>query len=231
MKIKFIATISLLVSLGALLLVTLPVAGQQPSSPQPSVQGSLTGKYEGAVKESTGEAKVTLDLQDESGKFSGTLTTAQGVFKLIKGQMVEGVLSLEFETKGPLHKLSLRPKAENLVGAVLDGAKRMDLELRRVVPDEISGEWDAAADANGQAVPFTLTLKVEGEKVTGASTSQMGDSTISNGSWKDGKLGMVLDSGSSQTALVATLVDGKLVGDFDFNGQLQGKWVAVKRKP
>jgi hypothetical protein len=27
------------------------------------------------------------------------------------------------------------------------------------------------------------------------------------------------------------MVDGKLVGDFDYNGQLQGKWVATKKKP
>jgi hypothetical protein len=94
----------------------------------------------------------------------------------------------------------------------------------------LTGVWDAAADAQGQAFPFTLTLKVEGEKVTGGSSSQLGESTISSGVWKDGKLAVVLEGGSGgQVALIATLVDGKLVGDYDFAGQLQGKWVATKK--
>jgi hypothetical protein len=44
-------------------------------------------------------------------------------------------------------------------------------------------------------------------------------------------LAVVLDSANGQVALVGTMVDGKLVGDFDYNGQLQGKWVATKKKP
>jgi hypothetical protein len=95
----------------------------------------------------------------------------------------------------------------------------------------LSGEWDAAADAQGQAFPFTLTLKVEGEKVTGASSSSLGNSTISTGTWKDGKLAIVLDAANGPIALIATMTDGKLVGDYDFAGQLQGKWVATKKKP
>jgi hypothetical protein len=41
---------------------------------------------------------------------------------------------------------------------------------------------------------------------------------------------VVLDGGSVQTALVGTLVEGKLAGDYDYGGQLQGKWVAAKKK-
>jgi hypothetical protein len=28
----------------------------------------------------------------------------------------------------------------------------------------------------------------------------------------------------------ATIVEGKLTGDFDFAGQVQGKWVAIKKR-
>jgi hypothetical protein len=74
-----------------------------------------------------------------------------------------------------------------------------------------------------------MVLKVDGEKVSGSSTSQLGDSTVS-GTWKDGKLAVVLDGGSVQTALIGSIVEGKLVGDYDYGGQLQGKWVAAKKK-
>ena len=205
-------------------LMPLMVAGQEQKN-------SLTGKYEGTAKDSTGEAKVTLELVDESGKFSGSSTTSHGTLKLIKGQLVDGLLTLEFETTGPPHKLSLRQKDGKLIGTVIDGTKTAEIEFQRMVADEISGEWDAAADAQGQPFPFTLSLKLDGEKVTGTSDSQLGHSTISTGVWKDGKLAVILESANGQVALTAALTDGKLVGDYDFAGQLSGKWVAVKRKP
>ena len=204
---------------------------QEPAQPAQKAPASLSGKYEGTAKGPNGDVQITLELADEAGKFSGGVTTSRAAYKVSKGQVVEGLLSLELDANGSAAKLSLRQKDDKLVGELTADGKTGPVELRRVVRDELSGVWEAAADANGQAFPFTLTLKVEGEKVTGGSSSQLGDSTISSGVWKDGKLAVVLEGGSGQVALIATVVDGKLVGDYDFAGQLQGKWVAAKKKP
>ena len=213
----------------AVLLVPAIVLGQGSGSPNQKTPTSWTGKYEGTAKGPDGDVQFTLDLTDDSGKFSGAATTPHGAYKIAKGQMVDGLLSLEFETKGSA-KLSLRQKDDKLVGESLIDGKSGAVELRRVAKDEISGEWDAAADAQGQPFPFTLSLKVDGEKVTGSSSSQLGTSTISSGNWKDGKLALVLESGNGQIALMATFDNGKLVGDYDFAGQFSGKWAAVKKK-
>jgi hypothetical protein len=93
----------------------------------------------------------------------------------------------------------------------------------------LSGQWDAVADANGQPFPFLLTLKVEGETVTGNSSSQLGEAPVKDGTWKDGKLAFILEGSNGNISMVATVVDGKLSGEFDYSGQLQGKWVAVKK--
>jgi len=85
------------------------------------------------------------------------------------------------------------------------------------------------ADANGQAFPFLLTLKIDGEKVSGNSSSQLGEATVKEGTWKDGKLVFSLEGSNGTIALSATVVEGKLSGEFDYSGQLQGKWVAVKK--
>src|SRR5688572_26533217 len=67
----------------------------------PKVQpSSFAGKYEGTIKDETGEQKVTLDLLEDSGKFSGTFTTARGSFKILKGQVTDGSLTLETERPG-----------------------------------------------------------------------------------------------------------------------------------
>src|ERR1041384_2414323 len=85
-----------------------------------TAQISLSGKYEGVIKDATGEQKVTLELVDEAGKLSGAITTSQGVFKIVKGQFVDGTLTLEFETKGPPHALSVRQKDGAWIGTAQD---------------------------------------------------------------------------------------------------------------
>jgi hypothetical protein len=127
-----------------------------------------------------------------------------------------------------------------------DGAQKIPLELKKVTPAaaaapaaapaaaapaavNLDGQWDAIADANGQPFPFLLVLKVEGDKVTGNSSSQLGESVVKDGSWKDGKLVFQLEGQNGTISMSATVVEGKLSGEFDYAGQLQGKWVAVKK--
>jgi hypothetical protein len=93
----------------------------------------------------------------------------------------------------------------------------------------LNGQWDAIADANGQPFPFLLTLKVEGEKVTGNSSSQLGESVVKDGTWKDGKLVFSLEGQNGVISMSATVIEGKLSGEFDYAGQLQGRWVAQKK--
>jgi hypothetical protein len=196
--------------------------------PNQKPQSSFAGKYEGTVKDETGEAKLTFDLIEEAGKFSGTFTTSRGVFKILKGEVTNGVLTLEVEKPGgATGSMMLRQNGNTLAAAFADGGKNVSVELRKMVADEISGEWDAVADASGQAFPFTLSLKLDGDKVTGASDSQLGHANIVSGSWKEGKLTVMLDG---NIALVAAMVEGKLTGDYDYNGQGSGRWVAVRKK-
>jgi hypothetical protein len=202
----------------------------QPSSnaSQKAEPSSFAGKFEGSVKDETGETKLTLNIVEESGKYSGSLTTPRGVFKITKGQVADGALTLEIERPGgSAGTMTLRPNGTNLTASFSEAGKNVTVELRRLSVDEITGEWDAVADAQGQAFPFTLTLKLDGDKITGASDSQLGHANIVSGNWKDGKFAIVLDG---NIALVATMIEGKLSGDYDFNGQSSGKWVAVRKK-
>ena len=219
-------------AVGLALLLIAPGLVAQAQVPNQRPQSSLPGKYEATVKGETGEQKITLEVLENADKFSGTLTTGRGSFKIIKGQFADGALTLEIEKPGGgSGPWMLRQNgANNLTATFSDGGKEMTVEFRRIVADEISGEWDAVADASGQPFPFALTLQLEGEKVTGSSVSQLGNSNISEGSWKDGKLAVILEGGSGKIALAATMIDGKLSGDFDYAGQLQGKWVAIRKK-
>ena len=211
-------------SMFVIVVAAMMVSAQTASGP------SLTGKYEGTAKGPDGEVRLTLDLTDDAGKISGQITSPHGVYKIVKSQMTDGLLTLDAEGTGSKGKLTLRQKDGSLIGDFSADGKSGPVEFKKVAKDEISGDWEAVADAGGQPFPFTLTLKLEGDKVTGSSSSQLGTSNISSGSWKDGKLAIQLESGAGQIVLNAVIVDGKFSGEYDFAGQSSGKWVAVRKK-
>jgi len=205
---------------------------------------NLSGKYEGTSKTAGGaDVPITLDLKHEGGKFSGRFSSAQNTGEISEGTFSEGNLTLKVNHAGKEATLTGRVEGEKITGTWVMGAQKGVVELKKVVPPaavaaeaspatpvSLSGDWDGVADA-GEAFPFLLTLHVDGEKVTGGSSSQLGESKISTGTWKDGKLNFQLDSSNGVVTMSATLVDGKLTGEFDYAGQMQGKWVAIKKKP
>lgn len=209
---------------GALLLFPALTAGQTKDF------DPFAGTYKGTAKMNGGEMGVTLELRIVDSKLAGHAMAADTDYKVTSSKVVDGALTITF---GPdTATLTVKKVGDKLAGDWVHGAQKGTVELARFDPaaDVISGEWDAVADAQGQPFPFTLTMKLDGEKVTGSSNSDLGNSPISNGNWKDGKLSILMEGGGGQIALVAVMIDGKLSGDYDFAGQLSGKWVAIRKK-
>lgn len=203
----------------------------------------LSGTYEATVKKPDGsEGKITLELKSEAGKITGSASHGTQAMPVTAAKFENGTLTLEF---GKDHKFVGKPEGDKLVGEGTEGTVKVPITFKKVVAAatssaapasaapaaalDLNGNWEAVADANGQPVPFSLTLKVDGENVTGNSSSQLGESTVKSGSWKDGKLSLVLEGQNGVVTLSATVVEGKLSGEFDYAGQMQGRWVAVKK--
>jgi hypothetical protein len=234
-----------------LLLSPLALLAQDgPATTKAPTVDQFVGNYKGTVKSPEGDVALTLEIKSDKGKISGRLITPKGEEPLTSGEVVVSKLTIKLGSGSGANQLVLQLRDDKAVGEWKTGGQTRAVEFKKVLPateataaevakpasqpataEALSGEWDAAADVQGQAFPFALNLKVEGDKVTGESSSQLGTSSISSGVWKDGKLAVVLEGSNGQIALIATMVDGKLVGDFDYAGQLSGKWVAVKKKP
>lgn len=223
---------------------SMPATGSAGAAPIDTLSGTYKGTAKGG--DPSGDMPLTLELQNQAGKLSGQVTTPEAVTKLSEGALKEGRLTLKFTRDGRELDITGQVKDDGIVGVWTLAGKTGPLELKKVTAaaakpadpattaangDAFSGEWDAVADANGESFPFTLTLKIDGEKVAGGSSSELGTATIGTGAWKDGRVTFRLDGASGPIAMTAIIQEGKLVGDFDFNGQLQGRWVAVKRKP
>ena len=215
------------------LLLGIVMAFAQATTPQ-----DVSGTYEGMVKRpgATSEEKVSLELKSQGGKITGRATHGDMTAEVIDGKLENGTLTLNF---GKDAAFVAKVEGDKLIGQVVHGTEKTPMELKKVTPAapvaaapaavNLNGEWDGVADANGQPFPFLLVLKVEGENVTGSSSSQLGDSTVKSGSWKDGKLAFQLEGQNGVISMSATVVEGKLSGEFDYAGQMQGKWVAVKK--
>ena len=95
----------------------------------------------------------------------------------------------------------------------------------------ISGRWDGKFDAMGQIVPFTMTLKVDGDKVTGTLDSEhTGHGQAKDGVWKDGSLAMTMVFEKHESiAFTGKPIKDALEGEFKTEG-FTAKWTATKAK-
>ncbi|HSE24124.1 MAG TPA: hypothetical protein VLB68_20825 [Pyrinomonadaceae bacterium] len=201
---------------------------------------SVAGKYEGVAKvEGAADQKLTLDLKSDGGRISGQLVNGQTTSDVSEGTLVGDKLTLKLGAAGKDGIVTAKTDGSKLAGDWIVGPQKRAVELTKVEATanatttaevvNLSGQWDGVADAQGQPFPFLLVLKVEGETVTGSSSSQLGESTIKDGTWKDGKLNFQLESPNGSILMSAVVIEGKLSGEFDYSGQAQGKWVAVKK--
>ena len=205
---------------------------------------NISGTYEGMVKRpgATVEEKITIELKSEGGKITGRATHGTMSLDVTDSKFENGNLTLNF---GKDASFVGKVDGDKLVGDAIHGTEKVPLQLKKVTPTaaatpaapaapaaaavNLNGQWEAVADANGQPFPFLLTLKVEGESVSGGSSSQLGEAQLKNGTWKNGQLSFQLEGSNGTISMSATVIDGKLSGEFDYSGQLQGKWVAVKK--
>ena len=205
---------------------------------------NISGTYEGMVKRpgATTEEKVSIELKSDAGKISGRATHGTMTIESTDAKLENGTLTLNF---GKDASFVGKVDGDKLIGNLIHGAnEKVPVELKKVTAAapaapatpaapagavNLNGQWEAVADANGQPFPFLLTLKVDGESVSGGSSSQLGEAQLKNGTWKNGQLSFQLEGSNGTISMSATVIDGKLSGEFDYSGQLQGKWVAIKK--
>lgn len=214
---------------------------------------TLSGKYEGVAKsDSMGDIPLTVEIKNDNGKLSGKIDTPQGPAAITSGTFDNGKIVMKFDAGGNEGTVTAMLAGDKISGKWELGGQGGPLELKKAglaaaaapsaggtppaagaapaaAGDPISGEWEASADAQGTAIPFTLKLKLEGDKVTGTSDSAQGAAPLSKGTYVAGKISFSLETPNGAIGMTGTVKDGKIVGDFDFAGQMTGKWEAKKK--
>jgi hypothetical protein len=208
-----------------------------------AAQDTISGKYEGVAKsDQIGDIPLTAEIKNDNGKISGKIDSPQGQLTITSGTFVDGKLTMKFDAGGNEGTVTATIQGDKIIGKWELAGQGGPLELKKVgsaattasaTPatsgDPVSGDWDATADAGGQTIPFVLKLKLSGETVTGSSETAQGKLDISKGTYKDGKLSFVLAMDQGALTMTGMIKEGKIAGDFDFAGQMQGKWEAKKK--
>ena len=114
-----------------------------------------------------------------------------------------------------------------LAGGALAGAQ----DKPNPPADPITGSWEGTVELPDGAMPFTMTLKLDGAKVTGEVGSVQGATPITEGSWVDSKLTIAftyVDGAAVQ--MTGAVTDGALTGSLSYGGgQIVATWAAKKK--
>jgi len=240
----------LLTPLMALLLVSASAFAQSKDSKSTD---AMAGTYKGTGKsDATGEFPLSVDVKITNGKVSGTISSPQGDASITDGSYADGHITLKFDAAGNEGTVDAMFKDGKITGTwalagingTLDLAKggmeasaKPEPAAKPVTPstggggsaDALAGNWDATASVGGMDYPFTLTLVVNGDKITGQTTNQMGAVDIKTGTRTGDKISLAIETPQFNFTLTGTLKDGKLSGEIS-SDQFQGTWEAKKKQ-
>jgi hypothetical protein len=238
-----------------LLVIALLVIASSAISAAAYVQDKVSGKYKGIAKsEAMGDLPITVDLKKAAdGKLSGAIETAQGSAPITGGTIDEGTgaVKMTFDAGGTEGTVVATYKDGVITGKWDLGGMGGPLELKKEggagtppagsTPPPAAGgssgggagafggNFECTADVMGQAMPFTLKLNQEGEKITGESSSDQGTTPLANGKAAAGKLTFSLETPQGAIGFTSEMKEGKLVGKYDFAGQMTGDFSCKKK--
>ena len=229
--------------------------------PAAGAASQIEGRWAGTIDTPEGTVPSVAELKLDGGVIKGSLTAGpynvvivggsvesdavtmtmdvNGMAGTMKGTMKEGVLAGTWVVEGETGSFSLKkgaadaaPAATAAAGAPKPAAGGATAGGAPVAGAEaLAGDWDGLADGGEQQVAFSLTFKVEGEKVTGTVSSATQGGGPFEGTFKNNVVTFTFPMPSGVTmTMTATLAEGKLTGTFDMGGQFQAGWPATKKK-
>ena len=235
------------------------LAAQAPQALATVKPEALAGTYKGTATSPNGDVQLTVTLKYENGAFSGTVEHTEGPTLAITGGTLTGdrlVLAIDMGgTPGTITSTVKDPARVDGTWAIGDMSGTMALAKapadaakpaadKPAAPagtastdpkpasanDPITGQWDGVTGNSDMSVPFSMRLKLDGDKVSGDISSEQGGAPLSTGTWKDGALTLSFElSGMGTITMVGAIQEGKLVGSLDIAGQMQMQWAAVKK--
>jgi hypothetical protein len=228
------------------------------ATPDPKALAGVAGKYAGTANTPQGEMPFTAELKVDGTTISGTIGAGEFVLPVTAGRLEGSTLTLTLDMNGNPLTLSgsfkdgrfegtgsmggsvvmtkvteaaSATKPAEAAGTVVKGVEASAAAAPEPGGDPISGDWDGLVDAPDQQRPFTLKLKLDGEKVTGEVSADVGTTPLQAGSYSGGNLNVSFPFTTGDTiTMTGAVQDGKLVGQMTVGTMGTFAWVAIRKK-
>jgi hypothetical protein len=222
-------------------IVARPASAQAP--PAPTLE-SLAGVWEGVAQGPNGDVSLRGELACAEGKLGGVIESSMGRIQITGASLADDKLTMSIDFQGAPGILGGKVQGSRIEGVWEVSGQTGTFWLARpgsagaaafgIEPggDPISGEWVGEVMIGGEAMPFSMVLRLSGETVTGEVTSSVGKVPLASGGWKDGTLLLAFPYVSGEpVSMGAQLQEGKLVGVVDYNrGEATGTWSAARKQ-
>ena len=145
---KRLATISVLVLLFCGFGATAPIAQEQKTagSDQLATSDVISGRYEGLIKgASVGDLVATMQIKDDNGNITGTVTAAGGTFPITGGSFAADRLIVKFQVAGSDVVITANYHDGKLVGNYTLNGETGTVEMKKV---DAATEADRSGAAN-----------------------------------------------------------------------------------
>jgi hypothetical protein len=239
-----LAVAVLVTGLGAAGMAVAQSTPQQTPEPAsaPLTLGSLAGRYEGSTVSPEGPEAFVADLKVADDVITGVVTTSRRVITVTRGTISGDRYSLVIDLSGLPGSITGALKDGVFTGQWAIGESSGAFTMKKAAAtaaapatagaDPLTGTWDAMLDMGGNQMPFWLSLKLDGRKVTGQVGSAERGTTALEGTWANGTLDFAFTMGDGmRISMSATISDEKLAGTMKIgDGQTGGGWAAARRK-
>ena len=209
------------------------------SGSSPLTLASLAGRYEGSAMSPDGPESFVADLKVDGAVVTGVITTTVRVITVTGGQVSGERINLSIDLQGMPGSITGALKEGAFVGQWMFGEDSGSFTMKRAgatgTPaggDLLTGAWDGVLDMGGNQMPFSLSLKLDGQKVSGQVGSAERGMTPLDGTWVNGTLDFAFTMADGmRISMSAAFADDKLTGTMKIgDGQMTGGWAASRRK-
>ncbi|HWQ53168.1 MAG TPA: hypothetical protein VN442_05750 [Bryobacteraceae bacterium] len=190
----------------------------------------VTGKWNVTATSPSGSRQynLTLDLKEEAGKLSGTMSGPDGAVAL-QDVKLEGDQLTYTVPAGSGYKIKMTLADGSMKGTYTgnDGVTGPAVATRAAAASGIAGKWKAYAKAeSGREYNVELNLATDNDKVTGSLIAPEGDVSITDGKLDGDQFSfrLLLDEGAYAVKL--TVAGDTMSGAYTGPGGEKGKVTA-----
>jgi hypothetical protein len=180
---------------------------------------NLDGKWKGKMTGPNGDMELLFTFKVDADSLSGNISSDRGTLPLENGKVNGNKFSYEININGRV--MSSTGVLEGDTIKISSPRRDQPMILTRVKEEsKINGTW--LGKVNGPQGDFELrfTFKVDGNKLTGKSSSSMGEIDLTNGTVNGNEFSFDVDAGGMTISHKCKyLADDTIDVNADINGQ------------